>query len=108
MDHRLIDQRDLALGRAIAAKLKADPRFVEKAKATVRRWREMCSKDVQSTLKEWADALEGPSEGIITLLTCPDERATRLRQSNPFIGVLSEAERKGILLEFARHEAARA
>jgi hypothetical protein len=36
-----------------------------------------------------ANHLDGPVDGVVTLLTSPDERATRLRQSKPFTGVLS-------------------
>jgi hypothetical protein len=34
---------------------------------------------------------------VIELLRAPDERATRLRQSSPFAGVLTPRERQAIL-----------
>jgi len=42
---------------------------------------------------------------VLELLTDPGEEATRLRQSSPFAGVLSEAERRSALNRF--YESAR-
>jgi hypothetical protein len=52
--------------------------------------------------------LDGPPEGVVAVLTGEDERATRLRQSNPFAGVLSQQERNAILLQFESHDPATA
>jgi hypothetical protein len=40
----------------------------------------------------------------MAVLTGTDERATRLRQSSPFAGLLSVAERTAIIREFQRRE----
>src|SRR5437773_763644 len=88
-DHRRIDERSLAFGRAIAARLAERPADVTAlARANIHRWMMTCSAGSRPALREWLDALDGPLEGVIALLTSPDERATRLRQSNPFAGVL--------------------
>src|SRR5438552_5653680 len=91
--HGHIDERSLAFGRAIAAKLSQHPELIDRARATLRRWMTTCSPRAASTLQEWLVALDGPLEAVIALLTSTDEHATRLRQSNPFAGVLSQQER---------------
>jgi hypothetical protein len=53
---------------------------------------------------EWMDALNGPSDAVLQLLTSRDERAMRLRQSNPFAGVLSPQERNAILRKFEKDD----
>jgi hypothetical protein len=106
-DHRLIDQRSLALGRAIAARLPGHPELVERAKASLARWQKAFSPRRLPTPQEWEGILAGPLDGIIVILTSGDERAIRLCQSSPFTGVLSEQERMVIFQEFADYDAAR-
>ena len=100
-DHRIIDERSLAFGRAIAARLADDPSLLARARANVARWMQTASPGVKPDLAAWSAALEGPLDGVIQLLTGNDERAARLRQSNPFAGVLSQQERLAILKQFA-------
>ncbi|MFA7235834.1 MAG: hypothetical protein WC058_03130 [Phycisphaeraceae bacterium] len=104
-DHQTIDERSLAFGRAIAAHVAADPQLIARARATVVRWLGVCSVRVQSTLRQWLTVLDGPPAGVIALLTGTDERAIRLRQSNPFAGVLPHQERNAILRRFDHHDA---
>ena len=105
-DHRQIDERSLAFGRAIAVHLAQHPELISRARATVARWLETCSPGARSTLLEWQDALMGPPDGVHALLTGTDERATRLRQSNPFAGVLSQQERTALLKHFESYDTA--
>lgn len=105
-DHVLIDERSLAFGRAVAARLADDPELMGRARATVVRWLATCSPHVHPALREWLVALDGPAEGVIALLTGRDERAVRLRQSNPFAGVLSQRERTAILRQFESYDTA--
>jgi hypothetical protein len=107
-DHRLIDQRSLAFGRAIAARLPGHPELVERAKATLARWRKAFAPREYQTLQEWEGILTGPLDGIIATLTSGDERAIRLCQSSPFTGVLSQQERNAILWEYQAYDAAQA
>ncbi|HSU66474.1 MAG TPA: hypothetical protein VLJ39_06365 [Tepidisphaeraceae bacterium] len=108
MDHQRIDERSLAFGEAIARHLQQKPELIALARANVVRWLGTCSPRLESTLREWLTALDGPVEGVIDLLTSRDERATRLRQSNPFAGALPQDERNEILLRFQSNDAARA
>jgi hypothetical protein len=96
----LIDERSLALAQAIADRLRTDPTLVELARANLERWSQSCSPRARSTLQEWKSVLDGPIDGVIALLTAHDERATRLRQSNPFAGALSQKVRNEIFLRF--------
>jgi hypothetical protein len=107
-DHRLIDERSLAFHRLIAAKLRADPAVVDHARANLRRWLGTSSPNVRPVLLEWQAILDGAREPLLALLESDDEHATRLRQSSPFAGVLSTAERTAIILEFARRESSAA
>lgn len=104
MDHQRIDERSLAFGRAIAGRVTAHPELIAQARETVTRWLQTCSPGSRSTLREWLAALDGPVEGVLHLLTSRDERSTRLRQSNPFAGVLSQQERNAILRQFHAHD----
>lgn len=108
IDHRQIDLRSLAFNRLVRAKVEGDPALVEKALGNIEHWLVTCSPRVRATLLEWKDLLNGPRETLLTLLTSSDERATRLRQSSPFAGVLTAAERSSVLRQFHPHEQASA
>ncbi len=105
-DHRDIDRRSLAFGEAIAARLRSHPELLTRAKQNLARWLVNGSPSSRPDLLEWEAAVNGPFNGVIALLTDPGEKATRLRQSNPFAGVLPNEERNAILRRFADHEAA--
>ena len=47
----------------------------------------------QAALQEWLELLESqPPEEIASFIVCESERATRMRQSSPFAGVLTPRE----------------
>jgi len=103
-DHRLIDERSRAFGEAIAVRLLDHPSWIPRAQQTVERWLATADPRVRPALMEWREQLRGPVVGVISVLTGHDERSTRLRQSNPFAGVLPISERNEILRRFALHE----
>jgi hypothetical protein len=105
MNHQEIDSRSLAFGRVIASRLRSEPELTQRARATAARWLATSSPSVRPAIQEWISALNGSLDGVIQLLTGTDERATRLRQSNPFAGVLSPSERNSILRQFRKHDA---
>ncbi|HMP75454.1 MAG TPA: hypothetical protein PKE12_04060 [Kiritimatiellia bacterium] len=105
MHHRDIEERSLLLARAIAERIDADPLRcgVDQARAVCRRWRETGdSRD----LRIWSETLEKPWEEIRAVLLDSSEGGRRLRQSNPFCGILTPQERWAIYREFREHEAA--
>ena len=99
-DHSRLDERSLALHQLIAAKVLADPALLDKARDNLRRWQQM-EGSPKPALAEWEQILSGSTDQIAQFLTERSERATRLRQSSPFAGVLSETERKAIYESFS-------
>jgi hypothetical protein len=84
---------------AIAEKLRADPKLLEKVRD---RLQAMLSDDrisisTRDAYREWLDVIERHSfEEVLNLLVDPSEEGTRLRQATPFAGILSRAEREAI------------
>ena len=98
--HALIDRRCLALHEAVAETLRRDGRLINVARDNLQRWAE-ANGILPVPLQEWQTLLDTRSvEEIVTLLTDPGEEATRLRQSSPFGGILSEDERLAILRRY--------
>lgn len=104
MNHTGIDQRSLAFGRAIADLLTARPELIEFGRANRRRWLPTASPGVRATLLEWLAILDGSIEHLIEVLVGTDERSTRLRQSNPFAGLLSPQVRNEIIVRYRHHD----
>jgi hypothetical protein len=102
--HEEIDLRSLAMDRLIAQKLRADPQLIDRAKTTLLRWKETAAPAVQPTLAEWDSILDQPLPSVLVVLEGTDERSVRLRQSSPFCGILTRAERTRILLGQPGHE----
>jgi len=93
--HQWITRRSLALHEAVAAKLVQDPGLLDLARANLRRW--LRDRPI-AALREWQDLLETASlQDVIAILRSPDETGVRLRQSSPFAGALTPAERQRIL-----------
>jgi hypothetical protein len=94
-DHTRLDERSLALHQLVAQKVLAVPALLGKARANVRRWQESHGSP-SFALAEWEQILSGPVDQVAEFLVERSERATRLRQSSPFTGILTEAERLAI------------
>ena len=107
MSHDVVDQCSLALDRAVAERLKADPTLLEHARGNLRRWlaRNGDAPGLRRCYEEWLKILDrSPLEKILELLVAEDEDARRLRQNSPFAGVLSVSEVWAIKRRF-RHAA---
>jgi len=94
-NHSRVDERSLAMHRLIAEKMLADPALLEKARGNVRRWQNT-EGSPRLTLSEWENILDASVAQVAQFLVEHSERATRLRQSSPFTGILSETERRTI------------
>jgi hypothetical protein len=94
-DHSRLDERSLAMHQLIAKKVQADPALLDKARHNMRRWRDSDG-GPRLALAEWEEILRGPVDQVAQFLSERSERATRLRQSSPFAGILTEAERRAI------------
>ena len=99
--HEWIDQRSLALDQAIALKLRVEPALLQRAKDNLDRWINQRQPTVPKALLEWKEILDTWSfDAILALLTSSEAEPTRLRQSSPFCGILSEQERITIFKEY--------
>lgn len=93
-DHTRLDERSLALHQLVAQKVLAAPALLDKARENLRRWQETSGPSL--ALAEWEQILGGHVDQVAQFLTERSEKATRLRQSSPFCGILTEAERLAI------------
>ncbi|HEY0418170.1 MAG TPA: hypothetical protein VGC80_01485 [Acetobacteraceae bacterium] len=94
-DHSRLDERNLALHRLVAEKLLADPVLLNKARGNLRRWRGSHG-SLSPAMAEWEQILSGTVDQVAKFLVERSEKATRLRQSSPFTGILTEPERLAI------------
>ena len=101
--HAAIDARSLEMDRLIAKRLRQDPAVLDKAKRVLHRWLQSCDTSVRPVFEEWQTILEGPLSEVFAALEGEDERSMRLRQSSPFCGILTPAERTAILMSH-RHD----
>jgi hypothetical protein len=99
--HPRIDRRSLALHRAIAAKLRADPSLLEIASSNLDRW-SLANGRSQPYWDAWREILRLPLPAILELLEEESERMTAMRQATPFAGVLDPHERWAIYRDFER------
>jgi hypothetical protein len=100
LQHRIIEARSLAMHCLAARKIDKNPKLLAEARDTLKKWRSRYVGDTPRALDEWAAILKSPWPEIAALITDPGERATRLRQSTPFAGVLSPKERERIYAAF--------
>jgi hypothetical protein len=96
--HSIEQARILATSIRVADELRRDPeRVLDHARANIQRWGWLSRTPAERPKYEqvWIDLLEGPVEAILTVLEAPltDERATHLRSTKPFAGVIHYAER---------------
>jgi hypothetical protein len=98
--HRDLDRRALTIAHAIADRLAEDPSLVSAARDFLARRMRDASPRERKDLDEWQRLLERLSlRQLRNFLVHSGERATRLRQSLPFLEVLSEDERHSILAD---------
>jgi hypothetical protein len=96
--HTAIDARSLEMDRLIAKRLRENPAVLDKARGVLANWLASCDASVRPAFEEWRSILDGPLSGVFAVLEGEDERSVRLRQSSPFCGILTPAERTAILL----------
>lgn len=92
--HAELDARALRLAGAIADLMKRDPRIAGRALAFVTHRLAIASPTERHDLREWEHVLRALSpHRLRKFLRDPGERATRLRQTLPFLSVLSPEDR---------------
>jgi hypothetical protein len=89
--HQEIDRRSLEMVRRIVAKIDADPQRhgLTHAKNVCERW---VGQGIVSA-REWLNLLEKPWEEVRAILLDESDEGQRLRQTDPFCGILTPAER---------------
>jgi DNA-binding transcriptional ArsR family regulator len=93
--HEDRDRRALDRARAVALMIKSDPSIVIRARRHVQRLLESDHGAASHDLREWAEILDTyPPERLREFVASETPRATRLRQSSPFLAVLSPEERR--------------
>lgn len=103
--HEKHDARGRRLGIALAAKLKRDPGLVRAARAQIAERLKHASSGEQRELREWERILALSPARLQRFLMDPGERATRLRQTLPTLGILTPAERTAVLTARTDEEA---
>ncbi len=96
--HAEAEQRSIALHRAVAERLRADPSLLDRARDRVSRWRADGSVHLHY-VDEWEEVLSRPFDDVLAFIVEDSERARELRQVSPFAGVLAPRERWRILRE---------
>lgn len=92
--HGDLDARARALAIAIGHKLAQDPSLISRTKVRLAALIEKAAPYEQRELREWLRILDTTSlPRLRRLLADPGERGTRLRQSLPFLDVLTSEER---------------
>lgn len=91
------------MARRIVEKIDGDParEGLERARRVCARWVAMGNLPAG----EWMMILQRPWEEIRAILLDESEEGKRLRQNDPFCGILTPVERWEIYREAARHEA---
>lgn len=97
--HQRIDQRSLALHRAIAEKLRAVPELMQVAHDNLDRWSVKNGRS-QPYWDAWRAILNRPRPEVLALLEEESERMAAMRQATPFAGVLDPRERWAIYERF--------
>jgi hypothetical protein len=95
--HAKHDVRSLALGAAIAEAIMRDPGLIERAHTLVTKRLKRASASERHELREWERVLRASPLKLRRLLVDPGERATRLRQTLPFLDALPREERDAIV-----------
>jgi hypothetical protein len=98
--HQRIDERSIALHRAIAEKLRVHPELIDIARDNLVRW-STNGGNCQPYWDAWREILQRPLSEVLPLLEERSERMTAMRQATPFAGVLTPQERWAIYDQFA-------
>lgn len=81
----------------IAAKLRRDPELLVRARDFIDRRLPIAGETERLALHEWKGLLDSLTAGQVAMVLREDsQRADQLRQSLPFVGILTEAERAGL------------
>jgi hypothetical protein len=104
--HPTLDARSLAMHRLVADKIRRDPALLAHVRQTLAHWRASVSINTLPYLDEWERIVAQGVDACLAVALEESERATALRQSSPFTGILTHQERFAFLRQWRdRHEA---
>jgi hypothetical protein len=94
MQHEVLDEISLELGRRVAARLREEPGLLQVARDNLARWlgQNVHSSALVRCYREWQRLLDRPLDDICRILDSEGEENRRLRQNSPFAGVLRPSE----------------
>ena len=95
--HQDLDERSLAMHRLIAKKLRNHPELFVHCQEFLARCVATSSPNSLHLLLVWQDLFAQGMEVALEMALGHSERATELRQSAPFVGVLTQEERLAFL-----------
>ncbi|MDQ3673740.1 MAG: hypothetical protein M3365_05135 [Gemmatimonadota bacterium] len=91
--HVDLDARARAIASAVAEKIAKNPSLIENARARIALRLSSASSGERKELEEWDRLLRSPSPARMRqLLVDRGQRATRLRQTMPFLDILTDEE----------------
>ena len=105
--HTMIDARNRELHQIIADKICQNPLLIQRVRETLMHRLRATDEAGRGhgSLLEWQRRLdEQPLDQVLDFISSTDEEACRLRQSTPFVGLLTEPERLEV---FRKYEAFR-
>jgi hypothetical protein len=91
--HPEIDLRSLALHRLVAEKIRRDTALLDRAQATLARWRTSASPRTYGYLDAWQQLLQLDLEDCLAVATEESQRGDALRQASPLACLLTNQER---------------
>jgi hypothetical protein len=103
--HRFLDQLNLGYHRLVAERLLATPEEVlSVAIENLRRWQRVHEGTTTAqAIFEWQSLIETRTVAeLAATLTEDSDEGQRLRQSSPFMGVLTEEERNSLFDEYEK------
>jgi hypothetical protein len=99
-NHVDLDMRAIKLSRAIGDRILRDPTIIDRARAYIQKYLRNAPPGERKEMEEWLGLLNSLSpQRLRKFLIGTGMRATRLRQSLPFLAVLTPKEREAILQE---------
>jgi hypothetical protein len=95
--YQQLDARSRAMHALVMAKIRANPMLFEHVKTTLARWRVIVCESSQPYLIEWEQLVNAGVEPCLAMAIEDSQRADAMRQSSPFTGILTNAERFAFL-----------
>ena len=102
LSHEKQDKRLTEICRIIGKIINEDRSIIERAEQHTKLILKGKSDSARGDIEEWRDILQNfSSRRLVQFLSSEEDRAVRLRQSCPFLAVLSAKEKKRVLEEMS-------